>query len=291
MFVGWTTWLCFEVWTVHFDSRKSKPGNLGPNSVPIWKCDPIIILWSLIFLYVSNFLLDWQVHSSSPVEHLVPCFPMSSSLLRNTQTSLNLSCRQWLLHRCIHLSTQPSITLEPATLPDSENESVNRRSSKRRQSTKKISHNDEGLPQNRVSLHLEKIRENPLKLEDIETQRPSQIPNSLSADYEEKYRSVIESLDKAFTVKQMHDFLETNKIPLPRRKTKLGLAAQILEQKWGWETLDTVLQRKVDWSQVVEEGMSLFLFFPDPLSHKSVEFPLDKVEAFLLMGKGQYSRY
>ena len=99
-----------------------------------------------------------------------------------------------------------------------------------------------------------------LNLEDLERYRPQKIVDSKSADFERAYNEAVDSLVKSFSVEQLRQFIILSGLPLRYpRSPKRVLASKIVEEKWGWPSLEKVLQEKIDWSEIAERRKDLRL--------------------------------
>ncbi|KAJ6604756.1 hypothetical protein DFH09DRAFT_1300923 [Mycena vulgaris] len=123
----------------------------------------------------------------------------------------------------------------------------------------------------RVQAHLDELAESngKLVLDDIERCRPPPPPPSeIDAKvYEEQYTEALNKITKAFTLKQIRQFLKLYGMYLPYQSKKQDCVGAIMEVQWGWRPVKAIEEEQR------ETHMS------------SEEFPLTYSEAFLILGK------
>ncbi|PPQ85889.1 hypothetical protein CVT25_015831 [Psilocybe cyanescens] len=197
---------------------------------------------------------------------------MSVVLFRtHPHSSLAISSRHWLSHKCLHVSS-PSTSSAPSATNSNNKPSVIKAlgltAAQTRKASKRIKRPEYKPTENLVKKHLLGLRDNPLTPKDVEALKPEKIADPKSLDYEIEYKKVLDSLMKAFTWPQLRQYLESTNSSPPSKGYKLATAEYIVEEKWGWTPLKQVLQDRVDWTEISEQ-----------------HFSLDPGYSFLLVGK------
>lgn len=90
----------------------------------------------------------------------------------------------------------------------------------------------------KVQEYLNYVAENShLTLTDLESFRPKSHSPVGSPNYEVEYQTLMDKLDRSFTVNQLRQFLHLYGIPVSSRMRKQPAAATIIEKQWGWPSL------------------------------------------------------
>lgn len=231
---------------------------------------------------------------------------MSTAAIRCRQTSILKGCgRHGRTRRYLHLSstlsshTQPRPSLEhqggwrtrTSSLAKDLLEYTGLSAAKTRRKGKQPLTERSG-DKNSIEDYLGHLQttKNDLTLEDIERYKPQKIANPKSPDYETTYNDVVSSLMRSFSQPQLRQFLQLYDLSRPHhRSNKRAFAVKILEEKWGWPSLEKVSQDRIDWSEASERRKdslcNLAAFLLTSTIHDA-EFYLDPAQSFLLMGKG-----
>lgn len=92
---------------------------------------------------------------------------------------------------------------------------------------------------------------NTVTLADIERCRPPFHGAPGTPKYETDYNSLLETLVRSFSTKQLRQFLHLYQLDPPRKRTKWHYAASIIERQWGWPSLTEIQKQQRDWTEVL----------------------------------------
>jgi hypothetical protein len=83
-------------------------------------------------------------------------------------------------------------------------------------------------------------------LNDLERLKPKHRLDPGSPEYEKQFESLVDHLSRAFSKKQLRSFCTMYDINTKSRITKQRLVLAIIEQKWGWPSLEEMKRRKLE---------------------------------------------
>ncbi|KAI0348421.1 hypothetical protein BDW22DRAFT_1424598 [Trametopsis cervina] len=112
-------------------------------------------------------------------------------------------------------------------------------------------------------------------LEDIERHRPAKEPNPKSQGYATEYNNVVDTLCRSFTKRQLQNFLRLYGMRSKRggyRPTKLEFVHAIVEEQWGWPSLEKVQKDKRDRTEV-----------------SKTRIEVSPSELFMILGREEYA--
>ncbi len=92
-------------------------------------------------------------------------------------------------------------------------------------------------------------------IEDIERHRPEKHAQPESAQYAEEYNALVDTLGRSFTKEQLHRCLNQYgaRVGNARSSTKLRFVKAIIEDQWGWPSLEKVEKDKRDRTEVIRK--------------------------------------
>jgi hypothetical protein len=93
-------------------------------------------------------------------------------------------------------------------------------------------------------------------LADIERCRPPEHGTPGTPKYESDYNTLLDTLGRSFSTKQLRRFLHLYQLDLPRKRTKWQYAASIIERQWGWPSLTEIQKQQRDWTEVTYASRS-----------------------------------
>jgi len=114
------------------------------------------------------------------------------------------------------------------------------------------------LEQTKVQDYLDFVAStnNTVALADIERCRPPEHGAPGTPKYENDYNSLLDTLVRSFSTKQLRQFLHLYQLGLPRKRTKWHYAMSIIERQWGWPSLSEIQEQHRDWTQVAQASRS-----------------------------------
>jgi hypothetical protein len=104
------------------------------------------------------------------------------------------------------------------------------------------------LEQNGVEWYLNELKTAGLEpgLNDLERLKPKNRLDSGSPEYEKQFETLVDQLSRAFSKKQLRSFCTMYNIKTWSRINKQRLVLAIIEQKWGWPSLEETKRRKLE---------------------------------------------
>jgi hypothetical protein len=163
---------------------------------------------------------------------------------------------------------------------------------------KKLRRPKEEIPSHRNLLEQTKVQEyldfvastnDSVTLADIERCRPLEHGVPGTPKYESDYNSLLDTLVRSFSTKQLRQFLHLYQLEHPKKPTKWHSAASIIERQWGWPSLTEIQKQQRDWTEVTYGSGSFFVRFKMIMLTFAQGFPLDPRQAFLILGKGSFT--
>jgi hypothetical protein len=121
-------------------------------------------------------------------------------------------------------------------------------------------------------------------LADIERCRPPEHGDPGTPEYESGYNSLLDTLVRSFSTKQLRQFLHLYQLDPPRKRTKWHYAVSIIEHQWGWPSLTEIQKQQRDWTEVTYASRLFFFvslrMFTLTFSSKVFLWILDKPFSF-----------
>jgi hypothetical protein len=219
---------------------------------------------------------------------------MSFALWRSRcSTCLRLGHRPYALAAFARQKSSPthsayaspvSLEISPEALPQSEEvqptavvgsstiKRVGKLAKKSRGPKEEISSHRNLLEQTKVQEYLDFVAStnDSVTLADIERCRPLEHGVPGTQKYESHYNSLLDTLVRSFSTKQLRQFLHLYQLERPRKHTKWHYAACIIERQWGWPSLPEIQKQQRDWTEVtyrsgsfsVRSSMIMLTFCP-----------------------------
>jgi hypothetical protein len=91
---------------------------------------------------------------------------------------------------------------------------------------------------------------NTVTLADIERCRPPVHGNPGTPEYETDYNSLLDTLVRSFSAKQLRQFIHLYQLDPPKKRNKWHHAVSIIERQWGWPSLTAIQKQQRDWTEV-----------------------------------------
>ena len=153
---------------------------------------------------------------------------------------------------------QPEETMVPTVANSARKVNLRRLSKKSLGPKEKIPSQRNLLEQTKVQEYLDFVAStnDAVTLADIERCRPSEHGVPGTPKYESDYNSLLDSLVRSFSTKQLRQFLHLYQLDLPRKRTKWHFAASIIERQWGWPSLTEIQKQQRDWTEVTYASRS-----------------------------------
>ncbi|KAJ3554628.1 hypothetical protein NM688_g3008 [Phlebia brevispora] len=160
---------------------------------------------------------------------------------------------------------QTSNVLAASDLPSSSS-SATQENTNPRQKRKREANEDLGgatpLQPTRVDLYLASLSVSGVEptLSDLERCRPSRHPDTLTPEYTKAYNAVLDTLCRSFSKAQLRHFIKLYHLPpalSKKSRTKTEYAETIIEEKWGWPSLEAVERAKRDRTEVAVRSFSV----------------------------------